>query len=245
MISIKPIKLKEYSSKQSTYDLAPKVPFRFTLLGPTHSGNSVLISNFILDIYKNVFSKVYIFSQSIFIDQTFEPIKEYLTDELKQQENEQYLFDHFDEAELANIIDTQFKIIEYQKKQNMKKMFNILIVLDDMVDVERTRHSKVLNSLFVRGRHAFISVINSVQYYYGLPTLIRKQISDLFLFKIRNKKDLDAVIEEMSALYDKNTLLKMYHYCTDQPYGFLWINLRAKSPAEMFHFKFEKKLLPD
>jgi hypothetical protein len=45
----------------------------------------------------------------------------------------------------------------------------------------------------------------------------------------------------MSALYDKNTLLKMYHYCTDQPYGFLWINLRAKSPAEMFHFKFEKK----
>jgi hypothetical protein len=143
------------------------------------------------------------------------------------------------------MIDTQFKIIEYQKKQNMKKMFNILIVLDDMVDVERTRHSKVLNSLFVRGRHAFISVINSVQYYYGLPTVIRKQISDLFLFKIRNKKDLDAVIEEMSALYDKNTLLKMYHYCTDQPYGFLWINLRAKSPAEMFHFKFEKKLLPD
>ena len=87
-------------------------------------------------------------------------------------------------------------------------MFNILIVLDDMVDVERTRHSKVLKSLFVRGRHAFISVIDSVQYYYGLPTVIRKQISDLFLFKISNKKDLDAVIEEMSALYDKNALLK-------------------------------------
>ena len=123
-------------------------------------------------------------------------------------------------------------------------MFNILIVLDDMVDVDRTRHSKVLNPLFVRGRHAFITVINSVQYYYNLPTVIRKQISDLFLFKIRNKTDLDAVIEEMSALYHKQTLLKMYHFCTDQPYGFLWISLRAKSPHDMFHFKLEKKLLP-
>ena len=67
MISIKPIKLKEYSSKQSTYDLAPKVPYRFTLLGPTHSGKSVLISNFILDIYIKMRLAKYIYLVSQYL----------------------------------------------------------------------------------------------------------------------------------------------------------------------------------
>lgn len=245
MIEVKPIKLKEYTSKQSKYELAPKTSFRFTLLGPTHSGKSVLISNFILNIYKDVFQRIYIFSQSIHIDHTFEPIKKYIKDEIKPGEDEEYLFDDFNEAALSNIINQQMKIIEYQKKHNQKQLYNILVVLDDMVTNESTRHSPILNSLFTRGRHLQISVINSVQYYYGLPTVIRKQISDLFLFKIRNKKDLDAVIEEMSALADKTSLMDMYEYCTSQPYGFLWINLRAKTPSDMFYYKFEKKLIPE
>ena len=57
---IKPIKLKEYQVIQSKYDVASKLPIRSIILGPSGSGKSILLQNFILDIYKDCFSRVYI-----------------------------------------------------------------------------------------------------------------------------------------------------------------------------------------
>ena len=51
---IKPINTKEYSVKQSKYgDVVPKLPTRATILAPSFSGKTVLISNLILDVYRN------------------------------------------------------------------------------------------------------------------------------------------------------------------------------------------------
>ena len=73
---IKPIKLKEYEVKQSKYNIASKLPIRSIILGPSGSGKSILLQNMILDIYKNCFSRVFIFSPSINVDyQTWEPVK--------------------------------------------------------------------------------------------------------------------------------------------------------------------------
>ena len=52
-IKIEPIKLKEFEVKQSKYDVAPKIPFR-----------SVILQNMILNIYKNCFSRIYMFRPS-------------------------------------------------------------------------------------------------------------------------------------------------------------------------------------
>ena len=49
--NIKPIKLKEYEVKQSKYNVASKLPMRAIILGPSGSGKSILLQNFILDIY--------------------------------------------------------------------------------------------------------------------------------------------------------------------------------------------------
>ena len=48
---IKPIKLKEYEVKQSKYNVASKIPMRSIRLGPSASGKSILLQNFILNIY--------------------------------------------------------------------------------------------------------------------------------------------------------------------------------------------------
>ena len=73
--TIKPIRLKEYEVKQSKYNVAAKLPVRSIILGPSGSGKSILLQNFILDIYKDCFSRVYIFSPSINVDyQTWEPV---------------------------------------------------------------------------------------------------------------------------------------------------------------------------
>ena len=62
--TIKPIQLKEYNCKQSKYsDVAPKLPMRSMLVGPSGGGKTVLLTNMILDIYRDCFSRVYVWSQ--------------------------------------------------------------------------------------------------------------------------------------------------------------------------------------
>ena len=72
---IQPIKVTEYETKQSKYSHCGKLPIRSIVLGPSGSGKTVLLTNLILDIYKGCFSRVYIFSPSINVDQTWAPVK--------------------------------------------------------------------------------------------------------------------------------------------------------------------------
>jgi DNA replication protein DnaC len=74
-IKIEPIRLKEYEVKQSMYDIAPRLPVRAVILGPSGSGKSILIQNMILNIYRNCFTRIYIFSPSIDVDSTWLPVK--------------------------------------------------------------------------------------------------------------------------------------------------------------------------
>ena len=120
-INIEPIKLKEYETKQSKYDIAPKIPFRSIILGPSGSGKSILLQNKILNIYRNCFSRIYIFSPSIDVDATWSPVQKYIEDEmeLKESDKDKFYFDHYDPDELQRIIDTQHKVIEYMKNKNI------------------------------------------------------------------------------------------------------------------------------
>ena len=58
--------------------MVPKIPFRSVILGPSGSGKTILLQNMILDIHKNCFSRIYIFSPSIDVDSTWLPVKEYI-----------------------------------------------------------------------------------------------------------------------------------------------------------------------
>ena len=242
---IKPIKLKEYEVKQSKYNIASKLPIRSIILGPSGSGKSILLQNMILDIYKNCFSRVFIFSPSINVDyQTWEPVKKYLDREVNDGDKDDiFYFDHYDEEGLFKIIDTQRKIIEYQKKHNHNKLFSILIVVDDFADAPLvSRNNKLLHSLFTRGRHSQISTVVATQKFNALSPIIRVNASDLYVFRLRNYSDLQAFLDEVSAIADKNSILEMYSMATDEPFSFLTVKLTAKNKNDIFMIRFDKKL---
>ena len=114
--SLKPIQLKEHTCKQGHYgDIVPKLPMRSMLVGPSGSGKTVLLTNMTLDIYKGCFSKIYIWSPSIEVDQTWKPVKDYIRDPIKPNDREKCYFDSYDPSELEQIINTQQKVINYQK----------------------------------------------------------------------------------------------------------------------------------
>ena len=242
---IKPIQLKEYTSKQGNYEIAPKLPMRSMLCGPSSSGKTVLLSNMILDIYRGCFSRIYIWSPSINVDSTWKPVKDYIRDHIKPNDREKCYFDSYEPSELEQVIKTQQKVIDYQKEQKHKDLYQILILVDDFVDDPNfTRKSQLLHQLYIRGRHYMISTITATQVYKAVSPVIRKNMTHLFIYRLRNYADLQAIVEEMSAVYDPKTLLQIYHEAIDEPYSFLYINRMEKDRKKMFMQRFERYLIP-
>ena len=93
------------------------------------------------------------------------------------------------------------------------------------------------------GRHIFISTATATQVYKAISPVIRKNITDIYIFRLRNHTDMEAWLEEMSALCDKDTLIKLYRICTDKPFGFLYITAVAKSKKDMFYDSMQPKLV--
>ena len=88
-----------------------------------------------------------------------------------------------------------------------------------------------------------ISTITSTQVFNALSPIIRQNITQLYFYKLSNYKDLEAVLEELSALTDKKTLLDMYSMATREPYSFWYINLIAKKVSDMFYITFKQNLI--
>ena len=239
---VKPRNITEYEYKQSKYPHVPRIPFRSIIVASSTGGKTVLIQNLILDVYRDCFSRIFIFSPSVNTDPTFVEVKKYIRKDMKVDDtNEQLYYEHYNPEELERVIDTQTKIITYMKDHKIHKLHSILIVIDDHADdLTFVRHSKLLHSLATRGRHQAINLVLSTQKYRSLANIIRLNASSLYVFKLKNQSELDAFIEENSALVDKKTLLEMYKEAVKEPYSFFYININSKDINKTFHIRFEK-----
>ena len=94
----------------------------------------------ILDIYRDCFSRIFIFSPSIEVDVTWGPVKQYVEKHTKVSDTaeEPKYFDHYDPDALANRLETQRKITNFLKKHGDEKLFQVLIIIDDLADAPTT-----------------------------------------------------------------------------------------------------------
>ena len=136
-------------------------------------------------------------------------MKEYIEKTLKvNPKKEKVYLDEFHKEDLEEILEQQYKISEYQKKNKFKKLFATLIVVDDFVDaVSFSKHNSMLNALYIRGRHFGVNIVSSTQKFNGLSTIIRVNSRQLYFFKMRNYKEIQTMIEELSALLIKTHFL--------------------------------------
>ena len=88
-----------------------------------------------------------------------------------------------------------------------------------------------------------ISTITSTQKFNAIHPIIRVNASDLYVYRLRNTKDLDTLIEEVSAVLDKKTLLQLYNLATSEPHSFLYIKLTESNKNDMFYINLNKKLV--
>ena len=112
--NVKPIDCKEYTSKQSKYEVVGKLSLRDIILGPSVAGQGVLLSNATLDIYEGCFDRIFIFSPSIDVDKIWIPVKEYIEKSQKVDTKKEKLFyDHYDAEALEKIVSGQHKLAEH------------------------------------------------------------------------------------------------------------------------------------
>ena len=195
------------------------------------------------EFYGGKFSRIYWFSPSATVDDSLDPLTEYVKT-LQDQDTDPTFHDEFDVNFIKNILDKQRKISELLKRRGAKKRFNVIIIVDDHADNPAAMHRAggILETLYVRARHFGVSTIVSSQKLKLMSPTVRVNLTALWIFRLRNHSDLlDGVIREYSALIDSKTLMAMYRKAVERPYGFLYINLLAKNVNDMFYSSFISK----
>ena len=243
MAEIKPHTTTSYTYQQSRYKTVPEIPFRSVLVAPSGGGKTTLIVSLILDIYRGCFRRVYVFSPTALLDDAWQPVKDFCEEALQQEEP--CLYDSYDEATLQKIIGKHHKITAMVKAQKKTRLYAALVIIDDYADSPTVvRGSKSLHELYVRGRHCGLSVVSSVQKYRVLAPIIRVNATDLWVFRLRSLAEQQAIVEENSAAYGKDTTERILDKATEAPYSFLWLNLRATRKEDLFWLKFTSRLIP-
>ena len=122
-------------------------------------------------------------------------------------------------------------INNYNKNRNKK----VLIIFDMIADIMRSEKFKTtVKELFIRCRKLNISIVFIMQSYFRTPKDARLNSTHYILMKIGSKKELKSIAEENSGHLDFKDFLKIYNYCTDEPYSFMMVDTR---PTARITFK--------
>ena len=102
----------------------------------------------------------------------------------------------------------------------------MLIIIDDCADDPAfTRQSKMLHTLYIRGRRTMINTITATQRFNALRPTVKANATKLFVYRLRAMKNLDTFIDEVSDVVEEKTLMELYHAATSEPYSCLHVKL--------------------
>ena len=85
-----------------------------------------------------------------------------------------------------------------------------------------------------------ISTITPTQVYEQISPIVRKNITHLSIYRLRNYNDLGSIVEELSAIYDKQTLLQIYHEAVSEDYSFLFVHSMSKDKRKLSMVRFQR-----
>jgi hypothetical protein len=75
---------------------------------------------------------------------------------------------------------------------------------------------------------------------------VRKQVRNIIQYRARSQKEVDGLVEELAAVYDKNIIRAIYEFAVnDQPYSFLNVKLDAADKKDMFWLRWESRIIPE
>ena len=196
-------------------------PFRMLIIGPSGSGKTNTLLHLINNFHP--IDKIYLYAKD--------------TDEKKYQ----YLINKREHAGIKNLNDPHV-FIEYSNYMNdvmddinnyNKNRNKKVLMFDDMiVDIMRSEKFKaIVKELFIRCRKLNISIVFITQSYFRTPKDARLNSTHYKLMKIGNNKESKSIAKENSGHLDFKEFLKIYNYCTKEPYSFMLVDTRPTAPV--------------
>ena len=219
----------------------PQCPTSAIMLAPSGQGKTSTIVSMILGPYRKVFSEIHVYSPSVHIDSSWEPVIEFAKGLVSSSCNSEW-----DEDGLRELLDKQKADIKLLKdSKTLKSLPQSLIIVDDWADTPMLHNStNILTTLMIRGRHLAVSCWVSSQHLRAISPVIRNNVKFMCIWKLRNAKEIAVLMEELSALYPIPVLRDMYEMAiSDEPYSFWHINLMvAKEKMMMIRFEDHKNI---
>jgi hypothetical protein len=215
----------------------PDPPLRFGFIGVSGSGKGVAMLDLLLRHYRGCFERIYLYSPSASIDKGWDALRNYVEQEHGvDQSKEKTFFDEFDAKALQEQVNTQMKVAELAKTRGMKEIPQVLWIFDDFADDERIMHNNhnTIASLAIRSRHYGGNLFVASQKYRALANVVRVNLTALFIWPAPNVKERKAVIEELAGHHSEKDIEEMLQHIARKPHAFLFANLKAKDPDDMF-----------
>ena len=148
------------------------------------------------------------------------PIKKYIEEDMKvNTDREQVYFENWDEAALRRIIDQQRKITQTSKELKMKRLYQILITIDDFADSPHL-HKKTGDAAL---EHPVYQRPSFPDFHVGQHP--EAALDQQRRAGQRPAVEKDSLLEKLTAFVPKQQLHAMYEEAVREPYSFLYIYL--------------------
>jgi uncharacterized protein YbcC (UPF0753/DUF2309 family) len=99
------------------------------------------------------------------------------------------------------------------------------IIIDDFADVLKDKSIILqLNKMIIKARHLCCSFIFTLQSFYYMPKILRKQITYVTIFKPKNIEEWYSITKELFNM-TKDDALQIYNYVYNEAYSHIDIDL--------------------
>jgi hypothetical protein len=182
--------------------------FIWVLTGSGGSGKTSLMLNFFKrkELYRNKFHNVYYIC----------PMSSFLS-------VEKHPFDGHDKVyhELTvGLLESIFDELSGKKESEDEPEYSCIIIDDMASTLKENDIQKQLNKMLIKARHINCAFIFTLQSYYYFPKILRKQITNITIFKPKNVEEWNSISKELLNM-NKEDALTLYNYVYDEPYTHL------------------------
>jgi len=189
--------------------------FVWLVSAPGGGGKSSLLMNFFKSkkLYRNKFDHIFYFCpMSSFLSVEDHPFKEH-----------DKVYHELSGEKLNEVYQTLKKTKEDEEDDEQE--YSCLFI-DDFADALKDKNiQRALNTILIKARHLKCAIIICVQAMKYLPLQIRRQLTNLTIFKPKSKDEWEVICKEF-LMMKKDHWTEFHNYIFDAPYTHLDINTR-------------------
>ncbi len=183
--------------------------FIYTLIGSGGSGKtSLLLSMFKSSrFYRSKFDNIYLLT----------PQSSFLSVEKHPFSGHDKVYHELTPETLETIYDEVSELKETNINEGIPPEYNLVIIDDYANHLKDNTLIKSLNKMLIKARHLNTAFVFTLQSYNLFPLTLRKQITNMTLFKPKNQQEWHVVTSELLNM-TKDHAIELYDYVYDKNY---------------------------